>query len=243
MTVLSRVQPRWLRWLVFLVLTFVASALTFALLSGIALAVAIYLPPFSNWELRQRLLLFQNVFLPVCLVVYYVGFTFLVWKMWWPQLVATYWNRKGNQLLHKGRDEEALTTYERALSRGPKLPGVWRNKGLALLRLKRYEDALVAFERALTLNPYYEPAWYLKGLTLIELERHEEALTALGKVLEINPRYTNAWNNIGNAYWRLQRYDEALTAFDNELSIHPDGIYKKAILCPTNGFSPVTVLS
>ena len=73
----------------------------------------------------------------------------------------------GNALLVRGRAEEALDSYERALRIKPNLPELLALKGEALSALGRYEEAIQAFDTVLaafpadgeTLNAAGSPAW------------------------------------------------------------------------------------
>src|SRR5205823_5966880 len=65
--------------------------------------------------------------------------------------------------------EEALASYDRALTLTPDYPIAWYNHGIALGNLGRYEEALVSFDQALALTPDSADAWYNRGITYLKL--------------------------------------------------------------------------
>lgn len=94
---------------------------------------------------------------------------------------------KGISLSHLGREEEALTCYDRALEIDPRNADAWYDKGLTLFNLGRLDKSLACYDRALAINPRYALAWNNKGLTLAISGRFQEALNCLTKALEIDP--------------------------------------------------------
>src|SRR5262249_42639665 len=67
---------------------------------------------------------------------------------------------RGALLHQKGRLDEALTSYDRALAIRPDYVEALNNRGALLEDLKRPDDALASYDRAITLNPGYADAHY-----------------------------------------------------------------------------------
>src|SRR5664280_2193422 len=66
---------------------------------------------------------------------------------------AAAWYNKGNSLHRLGHDEEAISSYDKALALNPRDAMTWDNKGSSLSSLGRYEEALDCLDKALALNP------------------------------------------------------------------------------------------
>ena len=81
------------------------------------------------------------------------------------------------------RLEEALASYDRALTVRPDYAEALYNRGNTLHELKRFEEALASYDRALTVRPDYAEALYNRGLILHELKRFEEALASYDRAL------------------------------------------------------------
>ena len=71
---------------------------------------------------------------------------------------------KGFSLDNLGKTDEAIRSYERAISLNPANPVAWNNKGYALVRLEEFESVLDYFEKATQLDPKFERAWINRGL-------------------------------------------------------------------------------
>ncbi len=129
------------------------------------------------------------------------------------------WQRTLHELK---RFEEALASYDRALTVRPDFAEALYNRGNALHELKRFEEALASYDRALTVRPDYAEALFNRGLTLQELKRFEEALASYDRALKVRPDYAEALSNRGNTLHELQRFEEALASYDRALTVRPD---------------------
>ena len=63
------------------------------------------------------------------------------------------WNNKGNMHSNKGRYEEAIEAYDKAIAINPDFAIAWGNKGNALNNLGRYEEAIKALDKAIAIDP------------------------------------------------------------------------------------------
>src|SRR5690242_18607860 len=217
MSLLNRIQPGWLRQLIFYGVSLLATIAILLLIIAVGSGAISQMPQIIAWEKDKSF--FQYLF-PLLMLAAAIWYTRYLLRL---RSVRS-WIKKGIELGRIERHEEALVHYDQALKLIPKYPYVWLCKGVALDALKRHEDALAAYDRALALSPYYEEAWRRKSFALSELKRYDEALIALEKILDINPRYPSIWTYLGNAYWLLQRYDDALAAYDRSLTLAPTNL-------------------
>ena len=72
------------------------------------------------------------------------------------------------------RHDEALASYDRALTLRPDYAEAHYNRGNALEELKRHDEALASYDRALTLRPDHAEALNNRGIALQELKRLDE---------------------------------------------------------------------
>ncbi|MEM7583652.1 MAG: tetratricopeptide repeat protein, partial [Acidobacteriota bacterium] len=79
-----------------------------------------------------------------------------------------------------GEIDQAIATFERAISLDPDLEFLHHHLGRTLLNAKRYEAAEAAFEAALEIDPRFSQAW----LSLAELALHRGRPADERKVLE-----------------------------------------------------------
>ena len=131
-------------------------------------------------------------------------------------------SNRGITLQELKRFEEALASYDRALTCGRTTPRRTPIAALTLHELKRFEEALASYDRALAVRPDYAEALYNRGVTLHELKRFEEALASYDRALTLRPDYAEALYNRGDTLQELKRFDEALASYDRALKLRPD---------------------
>lgn len=131
--------------------------------------------------------------------------------------------KEGNRQFHAGKYEEAIATYDRALSSNPTDPAVvWRSRGLAFARLQKYNEAIASYDRALTIKPNEDQILGSKGFALWKLGKREEAIAFYDRALSIQPDNANTLNNRAVALIELKRYNEALKDVDRAIGIGQD---------------------
>ena len=118
--------------------------------------------------------------------------------------------------------EDALASYDKALTLKPDLADAWLGRGNVFRILKRHDEALAAYEKALALAPDLADAWLGRGNIFWDLKRHDEAFAAYDRALALKPDLADAWLGRGNVFWDLKRYDDALAAYDKTLALKPD---------------------
>jgi tetratricopeptide (TPR) repeat protein len=134
----------------------------------------------------------------------------------------------GNALLVRGRAEEALDSYERALRIKPNLPELLALKGEALSALGRYAEAIQAFDTVLAAFPSDGETLNGRGIARMALGKLAEANDDWRRRLELLPQaqssaracvalrqgnYEAAFHSFGlalakepaNPYWLLYR--------------------------------------
>jgi tetratricopeptide (TPR) repeat protein len=106
---------------------------------------------------------------------------------------------QGNLLFFAGRYEEAIKSYDRAISLKPDYYEAWNNRGNSLNELGRYEESITSYDRALEVKPDFYEAWSNRGVSLFNLGRYEEAIVSYDRAVEIKPDNYIAWNNRENS--------------------------------------------
>jgi tetratricopeptide (TPR) repeat protein len=118
--------------------------------------------------------------------------------------------------------EEAIGSYDRAISFKPDKHEAWYNRGISLGRLGRYEEAIKSYDRAISFKPNQHEAWYKRGNSLVNLGRYEEAIESYKRAISFKPDYHEAWYNRGNSLGDLGRYEEAIESYGRAISFKPD---------------------
>jgi tetratricopeptide (TPR) repeat protein len=118
------------------------------------------------------------------------------------------WFAKGIALSAIGKDqnEQALVSFDNAISLNPDFSPSYFNKGVLLNQMDQDERALEAFNKGLEIDEKYVCGWCQRGIALLNLGRNEESLESLNKATEINQNIecgdffgqkASALNNLG----------------------------------------------
>jgi tetratricopeptide (TPR) repeat protein len=135
---------------------------------------------------------------------------------------AEEWFDRGNSFFEEGRFEEAIESYDRAISFQPDDHEAWSNRGVALYSLGRYEEAIESYDRAIFFKHDFHSAWCNKGVSLGNLGRYEEAIKSSDRAISFQPDDHEAWSNRGLALDNLGCYEEAIRSYDHAVYIKPD---------------------
>jgi Flp pilus assembly protein TadD len=133
-----------------------------------------------------------------------------------------YWNELGRGLAARGRYEEALACYDRALAIKGAIPQILTNRGRALRNLDRLDEAETSLREALRLKPDFATAHNELGRVLDFLGRFEEAEVSVRTALRLRPEYALAHSNLGYILYHLGRATEAQVSYRTALRLRPE---------------------
>jgi tetratricopeptide (TPR) repeat protein len=137
-----------------------------------------------------------------------------------PQCSLAYLNL-GVDLDEKGRVDEAVGNYRKALQFTPDLEEAHNDLGYAFLQEGRADEATAQFREALQIWPAFAEAHYNLGNALFQKGRVDEAITEYQNALQIKPLYMEAHYNMGIALGQKGRVDEAIDHLQKALQIAP----------------------
>jgi tetratricopeptide (TPR) repeat protein len=128
----------------------------------------------------------------------------------------------GNDLLQKGRVDEAIAQYQKALQIKPDKEEACNNLGNALLQKGSVDEAIAYSQKTLQINPEFAEAHYNLANALLQKGSVNEAIAHFQTALQINPDYADAHNNLGYALIQNGSVDKAIAHFQKALQINPD---------------------
>lgn len=120
-----------------------------------------------------------------------------------------------------GDFEEALISWNQAVTLNPDFAPAWHNKGSALAYLNRLPEAVQSFEQAIALNVNDLDSWYDRGSALFSMGQWQEAIISWERVIGIQPNHYQAWYHRGLALEKLKKLGDALNSYGKCLSINP----------------------
>jgi tetratricopeptide (TPR) repeat protein len=127
----------------------------------------------------------------------------------------------GDALVDRGRVDEAIAHYRRALQIQPTCAVAHHNLGLALIQQDCVDEAIVHYRKALQIQPSLEVAHSNLANALVRQGRVEEAIAHYRKALELCPHYAVAHNNLGNALFQQGQVDDAIAHCQESLRLDP----------------------
>ncbi len=127
----------------------------------------------------------------------------------------------GNVLAKLGDTEQAVASFEAALSIDPDSPNAHGNLGVVYGMIGDGDRAVASYERALALDPEHGATHYNLGSLLLRRGEIERGAGHLERAVALNPFHVQAANNLGVARAELGRTDEALAAYEHALALDP----------------------
>lgn len=136
------------------------------------------------------------------------------------QELVEYLFNLGLEKAQLGDFEEALISWNQAITLNPEFAPAWHNRGSALAYLNRLPEAIQSFDQAIALNVNDIESWYDRGNALFRLQQWQEAIISWERVIGIQPNHYQAWYHRGLALEKLQRFAEALSSYQKCLAIN-----------------------
>ena len=122
--------------------------------------------------------------------------------------IAEVWGLKGATLAELQFHEEALRSFNVAVSLDPNFPLAWQGKGACLVHLNRYEEALAALERARSTDL----VWDYRGTALASLGRYDESVEAFEEAIRLNTGNQEVLAHSRSSLGEVKRRQEAVKA-------------------------------
>jgi adenylate cyclase len=138
--------------------------------------------------------------------------------------------QKGWVLAARGRNDEAVTEYERALTLDPSVADADVGLGWVHLRLGEFDKSIEYFDKAIRVSPYDRGLPYWSGgkaAANFGLKRYDQAIEQLRQVIVINPNYIPWAHTVLVAALALTGHDaEAREALQRYLALPSAGPLK-----------------
>ncbi len=127
------------------------------------------------------------------------------------------WMEKGHVLFDKGKFNEAIERYKRALSNEPENVDALINIGLSYRHLEEYDKAIDFYYKVLEIEPENKTSVNNIGYALECKGNIDEAVEMYKKSLEIDPSYDIPLVNLSNIYFEKKDYENVVFLFKRAL--------------------------
>jgi tetratricopeptide (TPR) repeat protein len=134
---------------------------------------------------------------------------------------AAFYVNRGNDSANKGKYDQAISDYTKALEINPMHAEAYNNRGLAYGQKGQYDQAISDFNKALEINPRDAEAYNNRGTAYGRKGQNDEAISDYSKAIEIDPESVMAYNNRAWEYTLKGQYDSAVSDLEKALEINP----------------------
>jgi tetratricopeptide (TPR) repeat protein len=122
----------------------------------------------------------------------------------------------------KGRNEDAIVQFQKALELHPDYDDAHYSFGNALLQKGDLDGALAQYRRAVAINPNYVRAQNNIGYVLLQKGQLDEAIAQYRKAVAVNPGYALSHNDLASALLQKDQVDEALSQYRRAIELDPN---------------------
>jgi Flp pilus assembly protein TadD len=129
---------------------------------------------------------------------------------------------RANELLARGKTDDAIAALNEALLASPNDEDVHYNLGIAFSRKGNTDEAIKHYEEALRVFPDYLEVHNNLGNLLARLGRLDEAAKHFIAAAKAMPDYAPAYNNLGHVRQRQGQTNEARAQFQKAVELKPD---------------------
>jgi tetratricopeptide (TPR) repeat protein len=132
------------------------------------------------------------------------------------------YNNLANAWAGRGRLNEAIANYRKALAIRPDYGNACVNLGVALERQGRVDEAIAQYRKALSITPDFVNAYVDLGAALERQGRLDEAVAQYRQALKVDSDCVGAYVNLGVVLRRQGRFDDAIVQYQKALAIKPN---------------------
>jgi len=104
-------------------------------------------------------------------------------------------------LVKKGRIEEAINHYNKAISLASGYEDAYNNRGVAYAEIGRYQLAIEDFGKVISLDPRYFKPYNNRGLVYAKLGQYQMAIEDFNKAMRLKPDDVDTYFNRGLVYF------------------------------------------
>jgi len=130
--------------------------------------------------------------------------------------------QRGLDNLQKGRYEQAVADFTKALELLPGTAEAYSGRGRALEKLKRYDQALADYSKLIEINPRSPAAYVSRGDIFLDMKRYDEALQDYSKAIELAPGNARAYLARCNVSEVKGLHDRAIADCSKALELSPN---------------------
>jgi tetratricopeptide (TPR) repeat protein len=129
---------------------------------------------------------------------------------------------RGHLMESRGKLDDAVDAYTRALARRPDDATIYYDRGVALGRLRRWDDAIADYTRAIELDPGMARAYNNRAAAYAQERRFDAAVADFTKTISLDSKSALAYRNRGLAYHDLGQIAPSIEDYTVAIRLDPN---------------------
>lgn len=149
-------------------------------------------------------------------------------------------NEQANEYKKLNQFDNAIRSYEEAISIKPDYAETYYNLGDLYHKLGQLDKAVRSFKKVVVINPDYSHKHKNKILTVIYFfskGQITDALKTLELLIETNSKDALLFNMMGGCYVSLRQFEMAIQSYEKALEIYPDYAIPQHMLNSLTGYT------
>ena len=132
------------------------------------------------------------------------------------------WMNYGNRLWRYGRNDEAVSAFEKVTTIDPQFDFAYYGKALAYRYQAEYQQAITAINKAIEINPNPYYYWRYLGNSHGELKQYDDALAAYEEAITRSPKDFVLYLQRADYLREAERYEDAIESYNEALELNPE---------------------
>ncbi len=129
---------------------------------------------------------------------------------------------QGLSFARQSRWQEAIDSWQQAITIEPNLIEAHFNMGIAFRQLGKKQEALNKYQQVLAINPNHGMTYFSLGNLLFEEKNFDQAFTCYSKAVQLDPSNSSFYFQLGLVCHQLGRIAESIQCFEKVLALDPD---------------------
>lgn len=125
----------------------------------------------------------------------------------------------GEYLARKGKMDEAIAQWQKAIELRPQYVAAYTNLGAAYGHKRMIDQSISASKKAIELDPLNTIAYYNLGTAYGIAENYEDAFASFFKAIELDPSYAEPHYGLAVCYYATGKYELAREHADRAESL------------------------
>lgn len=128
---------------------------------------------------------------------------------------------RGLVLFHQNKNDQALASFDRAITLDSDFINAYYYRGQVLDRLEKDDLAVASYKQAVAKDPEFAPAWHDMGVVYYNTGQYQNAVGAYQEAIKYDATDGQAHANLASSYRQLEQYPDANKEYWTAADVSP----------------------